>query len=74
MSEDASHFCVEEAVGQGHCEPLIAHLGDDDEEEDDDADDEEEEEEEEEESSMGDWMVKADDGEGKRQYHVTVYS
>ena len=33
MSEDASHFCVEEAVGQGHCEPLIAHLGDDDEEE-----------------------------------------
>jgi len=22
VSEDASHFCVEEAVGQGHCEPL----------------------------------------------------
>ena len=68
MSEDASHFCVEEAVGQGHGEPLIVYCGDDEDEDDDD------DEEEEEESSMGDWMVKADDGEGKRQYHVIVYS
>ena len=36
MSEDASHFCVEEAVGQGHGEPLIVYCGDDNEEDGDD--------------------------------------
>ena len=27
VSEDGSHFCVEKAVRQGHCEPLNIHTG-----------------------------------------------